>query len=96
MRKEMGMSLGYGSRDVDSGDARMENTSHAKLQAMHAQKDEFVKRQQMETAKFGGRDPRLSEESMHMNAYMCNNGEHAKDFGRELTAGLDKTAYPVK
>lgn len=91
-----GMGLGYGSRNQDSGNAGMENSSHARLQAEHNAKDEFVKRQQAETAKFGGREPRLSEKSMHMNAYMCNDGEHAKEFGRALTAGLDKTAFPVK
>lgn len=90
------MGLGYGSRDNDSGNSGMENSAHARLQAEHNAKDEFVKRQQAETAKYGGREPRLSEKSMHMNAYMCNNGEHAKEFGRELTAGLDKTAFPVK
>lgn len=95
-RERESMGLGYGSRDNDSGNAGMENSSHAKLQEIHNSKDEFVKRQQAETAMMGGRNPRLSEKSMHMNAYMCNNGEHAKEFGRELTAGLDKKAFPVK
>ena len=94
--KEKGMGLGYGSRNADSGNAGMENSAHARLQAEHSSKDEFVKRQQEETAKYGGREPRLSEKSMHMNAYMLNDGEHAKEFGRALTAGLDKTAFPVK
>lgn len=97
MRKEReSMGLGYGSRDQDSGNAGMENSAHSRLQAEHNSKDEFVKRQQAETAKYGGREPRLSEKSMHMNAYMCNDGEHAKEFGRKLTEGLDKKAFPVK
>jgi hypothetical protein len=94
--RDKGMGMGYGSRDIDEGNAGMENRSHARLQAEHSAKDEFVKRQQAETARFGGREPRLKEESMRMNAYMCNDGEHAKEFGRELTAGLDKVAFPVK
>lgn len=91
-----GMGLGYGSRNVSEGNAKEDNVGHARLKAEHNAKDEFVKRQQEETAKYGGRDPKLSEKSMRLNAYMCNDGEHAKKFGRELTAGLDKVAFPVK
>lgn len=91
-----GMGLGYGSRDQDEGNAGVENRSHARLQAEHSSKDAFVKKQQEETAKYGGREPKLSEKSMHLNAYMCNDGEHAKEFGRKLTEGLDKVAFPVK
>jgi hypothetical protein len=96
MKREMTPGMGYGVRNLDEGDAGMENASHARLQAEHASKDEFVKRQQAETARFGGREPKLKEASMRLDAYMCNDGDHAKEFGRKLTEGLDKTVYPVR
>lgn len=42
-----------------------------------------------------GRKPNLKPEAMKFDAYQCNNGEHAQEFGRVLTKGLDK-AFPVK
>ena len=48
------------------------------------------------TASMGGKAPNLEGRLMNFNAEMMNTGEHAQSFGRELTAGLDKKAYPVK
>lgn len=85
-----------GNNSAPRGNASESNANHSRLLAEHNAKDEFVKRQQEMTAKMAGRDPRLEPKDMLMNATMVNNGEHAKEFGRELTRGLDKTAFPVK
>ncbi len=73
----------------------MAKTRHSRLEAEHSAKNAFVKKQQAETAKMAGRAPKLEAKSMEFNAYMCNNGEHAQRFGKELTKGLDKVAFPV-
>ncbi len=43
-----------------------------------------------------GKDPKLDKKYMDYCAPMMNNGEHAQAFARSLTAGLDKSAFPVK
>lgn len=77
-------------------DARMANVRQKRMEAEHSNKDAFVKRQQMEVASKAGRNPDLKGASLEFNAYMCNNGEHAQEFARSLTKGLDKEAFPVK
>jgi hypothetical protein len=62
----------------------------------HNRNNSFVREHEAMTATMGGKAPNLEDKSMHFNAYMCNNGAHAQEFGRELTAGLDKKAFPVK
>ena len=37
----------------------------------------------------------MEPEMMDFCSYMSNNGAHAQKFGKELTAGLDKVAFPV-
>lgn len=76
-------------------DSMMAKTRHNRLEAEHSAKNAFVKRQQAETAKMAGKSPNLKSEAMEFNAYMCNNGEHAQEFGKKLTKGLDKVAFPV-
>lgn len=76
-------------------DSAMASRRHSRLEAEHSAKNAFVKRQQAETAKYAGKAPRLEEKSMNFDAYMCNNGEHAQAFGKKLTKGLDKVAFPV-
>jgi hypothetical protein len=76
-------------------DAAMAKTRHNRLEAEHSAKDAFVKRVQAEQNKYAGRSPNLKAESLNFNAYMCNNGAHAQEFGKKLTAGLDKVAFPV-
>lgn len=58
--------------------------------------NQFVKSQQSALSKLGSKAPNLTEEAMQFNAYQCNNGEHAQKLARTITAGLDKTAFPVK
>jgi len=48
------------------------------------------------TAVMGAKAPNLEERYMNFDSCMISDGEHAQSFGRELTAGLDKKAYPVK
>lgn len=47
-------------------------------------------------APMAGKAPNLEGKYMNLDSCMMNNGDHAQKFGRELTAGLDKKAYPVK
>ncbi len=77
-------------------EASIAKSMHSRMEAEHSAKDAFVKKVQAEQAKHAGRSPDLKAESMHLNAYMCNNGEHAQELAREVTAGLDKVAFPLK
>jgi hypothetical protein len=61
----------------------------------HSQRNAFVKKVQNEQARHAGRHPDLKPVAQEFNAYMCNNGEHAQELAREITAGLDKVAFPV-
>jgi hypothetical protein len=77
-------------------EAAIANSRQARLEAEHSAKNAFVKKHQAETARMAGRPPKLEGKSMEFNAYMCNNGEHAQEFARDITKGLDKVAFPVK
>ena len=79
-----------------SKDARMAKVRHERMEAEHNSKNEFVKRQQMEVKGMGGKSPDLRAASLDFDAYMCNTGEHAQEFARSLTKGLDKEAFPVR
>lgn len=74
----------------------MANRRQNRLQAEHNATDAFVKKVQNEQARHGGRMPNLKAEAMEFNAYQCNNGDHAQELARDITAGLDKVAFPVK
>jgi len=76
-------------------EASIANVRHKRLEAEHAAKNAFVKKVQAEQARHAGRSPKLEAKSMEFNAYMCNNGEHAQEFGKKLTAGMDKVAFPL-
>lgn len=77
-------------------DAAIANTRQKRYEAEHSATDAFVKRVQSQQDKHAGRTPVMKPEAMEFNAYMCNNGEHAQRMAVELTAGLDKQAFPVK
>lgn len=77
-------------------DSALANKRQSRFEAEHSAKDQFVKKVEAAQAKYMGKAPNLKAESMEFNAYMCNNGEHAQEFARSLTSGLDKTAFPVK
>ena len=72
------------------------NVRQRRLQEEHNAKDQFVKKIENEQMRMGGKEPNLRPEAQNFNAYMCNNGKHAQEFARDLTAGLDKVAFPVK
>jgi len=81
---------------TQSKEAMIANNRQRMMEAEHAAKDAFVKRVQNEQARHGGRAPDLKPEAMEFNAYQCNNGQHAQELAREVTAGLDKVAFPLK
>jgi len=76
-------------------DAAMQNNRQKRFEAEHNATNAHVKKVQAEQAKHAGRPPNLKGEAMEFNAYMCNNGEHAQEFGKKLTAGMDKVAFPL-
>lgn len=73
-----------------------EKARQTRLEAEHNSNDAFVKKQQASLSKLAGKNPKLSAEAYNFNAYMCNTGVHAQEVARELTKGMDKTAFPVK
>jgi len=77
-------------------EAAIANTRQKRLESEHSANNAFVKKVQAEQDKYAGRKPDLKGEAMEFDAYMCNNGEHAQEFARSLTKGLDKVAFPVK
>lgn len=81
---------------IPGKEAKMARNRDMRMEHTHEANNAFVKRQQMEVKSKAGHDPRLSEKSMDFCSYMSNNGEHAQEFARSLTKGLDKEAFPVK
>ncbi len=76
-------------------DASILNTRQARYEAQHSAKNAFVKREQAAVDKYAGKKPIMRNDLMEFNAEMQNNGAWAQDFGKKLTAGLDKVAFPV-
>lgn len=72
------------------------NVRHQRMEAEHSASNQFVKKVQAEQARNQGRAPNLKAEAMQFNAYQCNDGMHAQEVARDVTAGLDKVAFPVK
>lgn len=56
----------------------------------------FVHKVQNEMKSRMGDRPGAPAEMKKFNAYMSNNGENAKSCARDVTRGLDKSAFPVK
>jgi hypothetical protein len=55
----------------------------------------FVRAEQAKMrSKMGGK-PSIPAEMKDFCAYMSNDGEHAQEFGRKLTSGMED-AFPVK
>lgn len=55
----------------------------------------FVRSEQAKQKKMMGDRPKMKKEMEEFNAYMSNDGENAKEFGRKLCKGLDD-AFPLK
>lgn len=73
-----------------------ERAMQARLDAQHEANNSFVKKNQTELSRYAGKPPKLPEAAQKFDAYMCNNGTNAQEFARDLTKGMDKTAFPVK
>jgi hypothetical protein len=67
-----------------------------RMQELHSSNNAFVKAEQMQVKKMGGSMPNEAGLSHQFDARMSVTGEYAQKFGRELTKGLDKDAFPVK
>lgn len=78
-----------------SKDASLANTRQSRHESQHSGKNAFVKKEQAATDKYAGRKPSMKADMFEFNANMQNNGAWAQEFGRKLTAGLDKVAFPV-
>lgn len=76
-------------------DAALANTRQSRFEREHMGKDQFVKKVQAGTEKYAGKKPEMKADMFEFNANMQNNGAWAQEFGRKLTAGLDKVAFPV-
>jgi len=55
----------------------------------------FVRAEQAKMKSRMGNRPMMKKEMEEFNAYMSNDGENAKDFGRKLCKGMDD-AFPLK
>lgn len=64
-------------------------------QRMANANDAFAKRFNEQQARLGAKPAKLDNKYCYFDAQMMNNGEHAQEFARKLTQGLDKKAFPV-
>jgi hypothetical protein len=85
-----------GYETVKSRESARANERQKMFEARHNNDNAFVRSHEAMTATMGGKAPNLEGKYMNFNAEMMNTGAHAQEFGRNLTAGLDKKAYPVK
>jgi len=76
-------------------EAAIANKRKMRLEREHMEKNNFVKREQAAKDKYAGRKPDMKADLMEFNAQMQNTGAWAQGFGKKLTAGLDKVAFPV-
>lgn len=81
---------------MGSKESAIANSRQKRLESEHKANNAFVKKQMDEMARHSGKEPNLKKESMKFNAYMCNDGEHAQELARDVTAGIDHVAFPVK
>lgn len=81
---------------VKGKESASQKSRQSRLEAEHRANDDFTKKTQAEQAKYAGKNPSLKPGDLEFNATMTNTGEHAQEFARDLTRGLDKTAFPVK
>ncbi len=76
-------------------EAAISNTRQSRLESEHSRKNQFVKREQMEKDRYAGRKPSMKADMFEFNANMQNTGAWAQEFGKKLTAGIDRVAFPV-
>jgi len=77
-------------------DASMANRRHGMEESQHDGSNSFVRAEQHKTKHMGGKEPRMDGRYMEFDACMVNNGEHAQEFAKELTKGIDHEAFPVR
>jgi hypothetical protein len=77
-------------------EASIANVRQSRMESEHSATNSFVKKVQAAQAKHAGRPPKMNGEMMDFCSYMSNNGEHAEELAKDITAGLDKVAFPVK
>ena len=85
-----------GYEKVKSRESVRANERQRMLESHHGSNNAFVREHEAMSATMAGKAPNLEGRLMNFNSEMMNTGEHAQSFGRELTAGLDKKAFPVK
>jgi len=79
-----------------NAEAGVVNKMRAHSDAEYAEANAFVKKHQAEMkSKFGG-NPRMPQEAMNTDAYMCNTGRAAGETAVKLAKGLDTKAFPVR
>lgn len=63
----------------------------------HNANNAFVKKHEAMAASMGmKKSVNLEGKYMNFDACMISDGEHAQEFGRKLTSGIDEKAFPVK
>ena len=77
-------------------DASMLNRRHGMEEGQHDSSNAFVKGEQHKIKAKAGHEPRMDGRYMEFDACMVNNGEHAQEFAKELTRGIDHEAFPVR
>lgn len=80
----------------DGKEATISNRRHMMEEGQHDSSNSFVKAEQNKTKHLAGHEPRMSGRYMEFDACMVNNGEHAQQFAKELTRGIDHEAFPVR
>lgn len=80
----------------DGKDAAILNKRHGMEEGQHDASNNFVKMEQNKLKSKAGHEPRMEARYSEFDACMINNGYHAQEFAKQLTAGLDKEAFPVK
>lgn len=81
--------------DAPGKDAAIANVRQKRYESIHEGHNNFVKKEQAATDKYCGKKPVMKAELSEFNAEMQNTGSWAQEFGKKLTAGLDKVAFPV-
>lgn len=76
-------------------EAAIANVRQRRFESEHSAKNAFVKKEQAAKDMYAGRKPEMKADMFEFNANMQNNGAWAQGFGKKLTAGLDKVAFPV-
>lgn len=81
---------------IRSREAGKANKLQKMYESEHHSNNAFVKNHEAMTATMGMHHANLEERYMNFDSCMISDGEHAQEFGRHLTTGLDKKAFPVK